>query len=233
MDKSQIEKLINDRVLTEKLNGDYRLKRPISILITQSVINKLKNVYNPGFEVGGLLEAKAIKPGYLEINQFHTIPNASSINYNYQPNAWEWDKKVNEILDRGNLPIALHTHPISLGFENYDNRRAWFYLKGSKADKQIARAGIYENLIMPEAIFTKDERLENGFGLIFYTGTIFPASVMALTTSQIVGGVAGLLATYFKKYRLAGVALAYLLFEFSRRPEYKYSDSGLLVNLSV
>lgn len=217
------------KILKKQANGEYRLMRPLRIQVRKGVIDGLGGTYRPDYERGGLLEAQAVGPGSLVINDFHEVPNRSANGYTYSPGAAAWETALSAILERGNLPFAVHTHPITLGIEAYDSKRAVFYLRPSKADKQIARQGITEVLNFPEAIYTKDSRLKNGFGFSFYTGTIFPASITGITTGQIVSGIAAGVMVITKRIGLALLAATYFLYEFRRMPEYELQESGDLV----
>ena len=220
------------KILKKQVNGEYRLMRPLQIRVAKKVLTKLADTYRPNYERGGLLEAKAAGAGSLIMSAFHEVLNKAGNGYTYAPNVQEWEGTISAILERGNLPFAVHTHPITLGIEAYDHKRAIFYLKPSKPDKKIARAGITESLNFPEVIFTKDDRLANGFGLSFYTGTIFPASITGITTGQIVSGVAAGLMMITKRIGLALLAAAYFMWEFRRMPEYELQENGdLTVNL--
>lgn len=217
------------KILKKQANGEYRLIRPLKIRVTKDVIQHLGQVYRPDYENGGLLEAHLAGPGSLIIADFHQVPNRAGNGYTYSPSSQAWENTVSSILERGNLPLAIHTHPLTLGIESYDSKRAIFYLKPSRADKQIARAGITEVLNLPEVLYTKDSRLENGFGLSFYTGTIFPASITGITTGQIVSGIAAGLMVITKRVGLALLAAAYFMYEFRRMPEYELHENGDLV----
>lgn len=226
--------LINAGVVSKRIDGEYRLKRPIQIRVRVEVIEKLKSIYRPDYENGGILEAKVNGKGILLIDTFHVIPNAATNGYTYSPAAATWGNTRDEILMRGNLPFALHTHPLTLGIENYDSKRAVFYLKPSPADKRIAREGITDTLNMPEVLFTVDKRFKEGYGISFYTGSIFPASITAFSTSQVVSSIATGLAVLGKRYGLALIGAVYFMLEFNRKPVYKYEENGdVLISLQA
>lgn len=226
MTKERLQTLIEWRILRNQGANEYRLRRPMQITVRRGVIDLLKNLYPENYETGGLLEAELAGMGTLVIDRFHQVRNAASVNYHYAPDAAAWEKTLAEIVSRGNLPIALHTHPVSLGIESYDERKSTFYLKSSKADRKIAREGITDTLVMPEAIFVRDPGLENGFGLVFYTGTIFPGSITALSTVSYISGGLALLA-FRRNKKLAGMAAGVGLAEFLiRRPRYRLEDNG-------
>lgn len=213
-------------ILKKQTNGEYRLMRPLQVRVTKEVLDQLGDTYRPGYEKGGLLEAQAVGVGSLVISNFHEVPNRAVNGYTYSPGAQAWESALSAILQRGSLPFAVHTHPLQLGIESYDSKRAIFYLKPSKADKKIARAGITEVLNLPEVLFTKDSRLKNGFGLSFYTGTIFPASITGITAGQIVSGVAAGLMALTRRIGLALLAAVYFMYEFRRMPEYELQENG-------
>lgn len=217
------------KILKRQANGEYRLMRPLKIQVRKEVLSKLGDTYRPNYEKGGLLEAQAAGSGSLVIVAFHEVHNQAINGYTYSPGVQAWESTITSILERGNIPFAVHTHPLTLNIESYDSKRAIFYLKPSKADKKIARQGITEVLNLPEVLFTKDSRLKNGFGLSFYTGTIFPASITGITTGQIVSSIAAGLMVLTKRAGLALVAAAYFMWEFRRMPEYLLQDNGDLV----
>lgn len=220
------------KIIKKQANGEYRLIRPLRILIKKDVLSALAATYRSDYEKGGILEAQAAGTGSLVITAFHEVYNQSVNGYTYSPGVGAWEWTLSAILERGSIPFAVHTHPLQLGIESYDSKRAIFYLKPSKPDKQIARAGITEVLNLPEVLYTKDSRLQNGFGLSFYTGTIFPASITGITTGQIVSGIAAGLMVLTKRVGLALLAAAYFMYEFRRMPEYELQGNGdLLVNL--
>lgn len=217
------------KILKRQAGGEYRLLRPLRIQVRREVLARLGAIYQPSYEKGGVLEAQAVGMGSLVIHEFHEVHNQAINGYTYSPGLAAWESTVSAILERGNLPFAVHTHPLQLGIERYDSKRAIFYLKPSKADKQIAREGITEVLNLPEVLYTKDSRLKNGFGLSFYTGTIFPASITGITTGQIVSGIAAGVMVLTKRIGLALLSAAYFMYEFRRMPEYELQNSGDLV----
>lgn len=217
------------KILKRQANGEYRLIRPLRIQVRKAVLSRLADTYRPDYEKGGLLEAQAVGPGSLVVQAFHEVHNQAINGYTYSPSLQAWESTISAILERGNLPFAVHTHPLQLGIESYDSKRAIFYLKPSKSDKQIARAGVTEVLNLPEVLYTKDSRLQNGFGLSFYTGTIFPASITGITTGQIVSGIAAGMMVIAKRIALALLAAAYFMYEFRRMPEYELQENGDLV----
>jgi hypothetical protein len=224
-----MQNFINAGILAKRIDGEYRLKRPLEIRVSKTVIAQLKSIYREDYENGGILEGRIDTKGKLLIDVFHMIPNSAKNGYTYSPSVQTWNMVRDGILSRGNLPFALHTHPLKLGLEHYDSKRAVFYLKPSRADKKIAREGITESLNMPEVLFTVDQRFKQGYGISFYTGTIFPASITAFSTSQIVSGaVSGLLALS-GQYGFALVGVVYFMLEFNRRPQYIYEDGGDVV----
>ncbi len=226
MTNERLKTYIDRQILIKKGANEYRLRRPLQITVTKKVINQLKSVYPETYETGGILEAEIAGNGTLVINNFYEVTNTAVKDYNYSPNPMLWDNFLNLILSKGNLPIALHTHPIRLGIEHYDERKSTFFLKSSKADRKIAREGITDSLVMPEAIFTRDSGLENGFGLVFYTGTIFPASITALSAVSYIS--AGLSLLTFKKNKiLSGLSAGVGLVDFFiRRPKYVLEKNG-------
>lgn len=217
-----INNLLAKKVIT-KIGTAYRLKRPMTITIAKSVIEKLKAVYIEDGEKGGILEGIAFESSIMIVD-FLEVKNQSQVSYNYSPNTNNWNATINEVISRGNLPFGIHTHPIRLGIERYDAQKAKFYLKPSSPDKAIARDGINDYLELPEAIFTKDSRLDNGFGLVFYTGWIFPASNVALSTLQIITGAMAVL--FRKQPAILMGSLALLVFDFFRRPKYRLLSNG-------
>lgn len=213
-------------------DGEYRLRRPLRIEIGQTVIDQISRIYKKDYENGGLLEFAA-STGSLDCLAFHQVPNKSANSTSYNPSAAAFNAKVAEILDRGNLPMAIHTHPTQIGWTPYDQKRVKFYLKSSKPDRHIANKGLTDYLDLPEAIFVKDERFNTGYGIAFYEGQIFPYSITALSNAQI---AAGIVAAYYMlrgkltKLLLAGL-VSWFLVEFIRRPVYKYSKDGLSIKL--
>lgn len=226
MTNERLNTLIEWQILRRQGANEYRLRRPMQITVRKRVIDLLKAIYPEDHETGGVLEAELAGTGTLVIDRFHQVRNAAAQNYHYSPDSGAWDRTLTEIVNRGNLPIAVHTHPVSLGIESYDERKSTFYLKSSRTDRKIAREGITETLIMPEAIFVRDPGLENGFGLVFYTGTIFPGSITALSTVGYISGGLALLA-FRRNKKLAGIAAAVGVAEFLiRRPRYRLEESG-------
>jgi hypothetical protein len=225
MTQEQIDAYLVRKILRKQGQNEYRLRRPLQITVRSGVITQLLAMYPDTYEAGGILEAEIAGNGSLVIDRFHEVPNVAVKSYNYQPHYYNWENTIGMILERGNLPIPLHTHPRRLGIESYDSKRAKFYLKSSKADRHIARNGVTDYLNLPEAIFVKEAGLENGFGLVFYTGTIFPGSVTALTTLQYVALGAAALA-FGRNNLLFGLASGAFVFDFVRHPEYKLEKSG-------
>lgn len=226
MEASKIQKLIKSQIIKKQYENEYRLVRPLQITVLKTVLDKLKSIYKPDYEKGGLLEGVAAANGTVVIEAFHQIPNGATNGYNYNPNTVLWDSKINEIIARGNLPFAIHTHPLTLGIESYDNKRSIFYLKPSKQDKGIAREGITPYFNFPEAIFTKDSNLDNGFGLNFFTGYIFPSSITAISTVQAISLGASLLGVITKSKTLFAVGLGTFFLDFYRRANYEILSNG-------
>ena len=226
MQASRLKKLITLGIIKQQYSNEYRLQRPLNITIERRVIDELKRIDLPTSEKGGILEGIAIDNQKIVIADFHEIPNGSTVGYNYNPNIKLWDSKINEIIARGNLPFAIHTHPLTLGIESYDNKRSIFYLRPSKQDKAIARNGITPYFNFPEAIFTQDPNLENGFGISFFTGYIFPASISQVSQLQwgaIAGGILSILTT---NKSLFYVSVGVLLLDFFRRANYTLEPNG-------
>lgn len=224
--------LITNNVLRFRPNStgrEYSLKRPLSIRFPVDIIDKLKAIYQPNIEKGGLFELQASESTLTCIN-FHQIPNKSSTASTYNPNQAAWNYKINEIIERGNLPLAVHTHPTKLGIEAYDKKRVNFYLKSSRPDRLIADKTITDNLQMPEAIFVNDTRFGSGYGLALYEGGLFPYAISAISDTQLVLAIGtGVLLAFNKLSRkLLYVVLAWFLFEFLRRPKYTYDSKGNL-----
>lgn len=222
----EIERLINSNIIKKQYEGEYRLVRPLKIIIKRSVLDSLSKIYKPSYEEGGLLESKAIGGGTLIVDFFHLVKNKSILSYSYSPNAKEFQNKIDDIIGRGNLPFAIHTHPIKLGIDTYDNNRAKFFIRPSKADKYIARDGITPYFNFPEVIYTKDVRLNNGFGLSFFTGFIFPASNVGISVSSWLFLGSGILGLAIKNKSLTFLSGIAILLDLFRRPNYKLLASG-------
>lgn len=233
-----LNNLVAKKVLRFRPNSDgreYSLARPLKINFSYSIINQLKAIYKPDREKGGIFEFIAVQSELVCV-KFHEIPNGAVNSTSYNPNKIQFDKTVDEILLRGNLPMAVHTHPTAIGLHSYDTKNAKFYLKSSRPDRLIADQTIDDNLVMPEAIFVKDERFGTGYGLAIYEGGIFPYAISAISDTQIVvAGAAGILLALNKLsrnalYLIAGVFTV----EFFRRPKYEYDAQGnLKVSISI
>ncbi|GAB3519480.1 hypothetical protein [Emticicia fontis] len=191
-------------------------------------MNKLKSIYNPSLERGGLFELTA-SDGKLTCIEFHQV-NGTNNSTSYNPNTVLWNEKVQQILGRGNLPLAVHTHPTKIGLHAYDSKQVRFYLKSSRPDRLIADKTISENLQMPEAIFVKDERFGTGYGLALYEGGLFPYAISAVSDTQLVILIGtGLLMAFNKLSRkVLYLLIGWFLFEFLRRPKYEYDGGGNL-----
>jgi hypothetical protein len=226
MKTEHLNSLIKQSIIKKQYENEYRLVRPLRIIIRKSVLDLLKQTYKPSYEEGGLLEAVAFSKGVIVVSEFHKVNNKAVVGYSYSPSTKEFESVINGIISRGNLPFAIHTHPVKLGIEPYDSKRSKFYLKPSLADKSIARDGITPYFNFPEAIFTFDERLGNGFGISFYTGFIFPASLTALSTLQIASLVAFGYAYYKKSMSLKIASGAMFLLDYFRRPQYDILKNG-------
>jgi hypothetical protein len=232
MNAEKLQNYLNLKILKKQSSEEYRLQRPLTITITKKVIDYLKKIYIENGEKGGLFSAYPVGRGALVINDFFEVPNVAAKSYNYNPVVSLFNSVVNDIIQKGDLPFAIHTHPIKLGFEAYDSKRSKFYLKSSPQDRAIARAGLVPYFNFPEAIFVKDSRLKGGFGINFYTGTIFPASTTALTTLQWVSGGVALLSLGYNKL-ISAIGAGVFGFDFFRRPKYTMLANGdLRIDLS-
>jgi hypothetical protein len=214
----------------------YRLKRPLEILVQNSAIEQLKNIYTPNGENGGLL---VLIPSIDEngrklflCKQFINIPNESLNATNYQPNNFRFEAAARAIFAAGNIAVPIHTHPTNIGLESYDTKRANFYLKSSKADRSISFAGQLDIIETPEAIFVSDPRFDKGYKLAFYSGNVFPDSYRGLSIEQIgllIFAAWGISAA--KPNLVFILIIAGLILEF-RKPKYIYFENGVSVNLS-
>lgn len=209
-------------------SNEYQLKRPVKIVVKNNVIEALKKVYQKNYEQGGVMELRPLTKGVLICDNFIFVKNTSVNSYSYAPNMALLNSKVFEVTDRGNLPVVIHTHPTEIGIHAYDRKRVQFFLKSSRPDRVISR-NTNEVLNMPEAIFVKDTRFGNQqYALNFFTGGIFPQSVSALSTNQIIAlSIAAIGMLFNKISRKILVLLAGLFFfEFYRRPDYTYLPNG-------
>lgn len=232
MDANKLKNYLDRKIIKKQSTDEYRLQRPLSITITKKVIDQLKAIYQENNEKGGLFEAYGVGKGMIVIDDFIEVPNISAKSYNYNPVPSLFNNVVNEIIQRGGLPFAIHTHPVRLGFDAYDSKRSKFYLKSSPQDRAIARAGLVPYFNFPEAIFVKDSRLKGGFGINFYTGTIFPASTTALTTLQWVSGGVALLSLGYSPV-ITAISAGVFGFDFLRKPKYSQLTNGdLRIDLS-
>lgn len=232
-----IEELLSKKVLRTKIltgGTEYTLRRPTTIIVPQGIIGQLSSVYQPDYEEGGVLEFKATAESTLEAVDFIPVKNRSKLSYSYAPYKVEFDKVVNEVANRGNLPFAIHTHPTTIGQEHYDNSNVKLYLTSSKADRQIASQGITEQLFLPECIFVKDSRLENGFELNFFKGEAFPASRGQFSTTQLVTGgtLLGMRMLGIQNDKVSILSGIWFSVEFLRLPKYFYENGGLKITLS-
>lgn len=224
----------NSGILIKKrlLNTDnYRLKRPIIIVIKKSVLDQLKAIYQPSFERGGLVLFRNQKGNILEGFKFIEVPNAATNSVSYSPSTAKFSTEIQNALGGGFLPMAIHTHPTSIGLHAYDTKKQRFYLRASKADISIANSGITDILEVPEMIFVKDTRFAQGYDLAMYSGTIFPQTVSSLSDAQIGLGIVGGIGALFNRFTKTALTLigAWFLIEFSRRPKYEYQSNGDLV----
>lgn len=232
MNAERLKTYLDKKIIKKQSADEYRLQRPLTKIIRKKVIDHLKDIYLENAEKGGLLESYAGGKSTLVFDSFLEVPNVSAKAYNYNPIASQFNGVVNDIIQRGGLPFAVHTHPIRLGIEAYDSKRSKFYLKSSPQDRAIARAGLVPYFNFPEAIFVKDSRLKGGYGLNFYTGTIFPASTTALTTLQWVSGGIGLLSLGYSPV-ITAISAGVFGFDFFRRPKYTQLGNGdLRIDLS-
>lgn len=214
---------------------EFRLKRPIEILIKKAVIAQLKAVYKSDSETGGILKLQVSGVSKLVCTEFIEVKNKSVSDSTYNPDLIEWNNQVQSILDAGFLPLPVHTHPTKLGLHFYDSKRVKFYLGSSKADRVIARQTEAENLNMPEAIFVQDERFGSGYGISLYEGTIFPNSITAISDLQISIAVSAGIFLYSKKLtrKLLYLLFGLFLFEFLRRPKYlKLANGDFLIDVT-
>lgn len=209
---------------------EYSLARPLNIKFSAGIINELRAIYAPNREAGGLFELIATESTLTAV-KFHEIKNGALNSTSYNPPKKAFDAKIAEIIGRGNLPMAVHTHPTKIGLHSYDSKREIFYLKSSRPDRLIADKNIASGLVMPEAIFVKDERFGTGFGLAIYEGGLFPYAISALSDTQLVliASSAGLLSLGKLTRNALWLILIWFGIEFIRRPRYDYREDGSLV----
>lgn len=235
MEQKQIDNYVNLGILKPMVldSGEYRLQRPLNITIPKRILDKLANTYIPNGEKGGILAFRGNGNSAIICDLFIEVPNISNNAFSYEPNSVIFNAAVDSVLKLQYLPVVIHTHPTNLGFDKYDSKRVQFFLKSSKPDRQLARNGIVPFLNMPEAIFVKDERLNGGFGLNFFTGGIFPQSITALTSLQIGSVAVGAVGYGINKAITALAAMAFGI-DFIRKPKYYLqSDGSLLVTLTA
>lgn len=215
-------------------NNAVVIKRPCEILISANVVNKIKDIYAPTFERGGLLLLQPTPTrGQLFGKDLVVIPNQSAANSAYEPNEFIFKAEIAKAINAGFLPVAIHTHPTKLGLSGYDNKRVNFYLSSSQPDQRIAAAGVDiagRKLLLPEAIAVVDTRFDTGFSIAFYEGGILPASLAALSKTELaVAGAAGVSLLVWQRPLLLLLAVVFLYSEY-RRPKYTpQNDGGLLV----
>lgn len=217
----------------------FKLQRPTKIFITKNVIDKIKEIYRPDYENGGLLIGKFTN-GIILIDNIRVIKNQSLSKSEYTPSVKEWRKELQSIIWGELLPFAFHTHPTNLGIEYYDTSKPNFFIRSSQPDREVAKQGFdFQDveLFMPECIFVVDSRYENGINLNMYEGGILPPSVGRLGTVEIVTAVAGgvilIYKLLFQKYKylflLMAVIMLVFLFEWYRRPTYDFKNEGIEV----
>lgn len=225
------DNLLDKKVLRFRPNSvgrEYSLQRPLTIVFPVAIMNQLKAIYNPSIERGGLFELSATE-SKLTCVAFHQVMGSNNAT-SYNPNKAVWNETIRQIVNRGNLPLAVHTHPTKIGIHAYDSKQVRFYLKSSRPDRLIADKIITDNLTMPEAIFVKDERFGTGYGLALYEGGIFPYAISAVSDTQLVILIGtGILMAINKLSRKAlYLLMGWFLFEFLRRPKYDYDLQGNL-----
>jgi hypothetical protein len=214
-------------------SGEYRFKRPLQISVPKKIIDRLKSIYIKNGERGGVMAFAPNGNNKIICVDFIEVENMAKNSFNYIPNEAFFNSAITQILNKGFLPIVVHTHPTELGFSQYDSKRVQFYLKSSKPDRIIARNGVVPFLNMPECIFVQDERFNGGFALNFFTGGIFPQSVTSLTSLQFVSLGIGIIS-YFMKNKIFTLASGAVFFtDFVRKPKYSLDNGGLRVTLSV
>lgn len=221
-----------NQLLKETGNG-FVLKKPLTIIISKSVIDILNSIYIANGERGGLMWLESTGDNTAQIKRVSVLQNTSGDNTKFEPTEKEMQETINLITSSGCLPIVFHTHPTNLGIPLYDNKKENFYLRASQPDRVFAQNLLDgTTLYMPEMIFVKDERFENGYGLALYGGKILPNGFSRLSALQFC--ILAALGYIWVKKGVTGTTLAFavglLLLEESKRPKYNTENGNYIIS---
>lgn len=227
--------IINSPILT-KISSGYVLNKPLTITVTKEVINQLKAKYLPNGETGGLFWLRATSKTTAVIDNITFLPNLSGLATGYSTSTALFNATVNTILAANYLPVVFHTHPVSLGLSLYDSRKQNFYLRASAADRRLSKDTITDSvpLYMPEIIFVKDERYEDGYAMAAYGGNILPNGFSRLSNTQIALLGLGFYLFYTNKinYTSLFVIGGFIFLEEIKRPVYgNLKDGSFLIKI--
>jgi hypothetical protein len=217
---------------TTATTNEYTLNRPISILISKGVVNALNQQYNKTLEKGGIMALSYDEKGAY-INEIFFVANTSKFRSAYLPDPKKWVETLNLILLSGRLPIVFHTHPTTLGLQNYDSKRSNFYLKSSLQDRKLTKTGLKvetDLLKMPECIFVQDARFKAGYSLVFY-GNGFPKSFAFLTQNEfyLTGAIAAAKILGISNFLVIPSSILGFAYEEMNRPKYIDLDNQILI----
>lgn len=229
--KLDLENLVENKVLSFENSSTpyYQLNPPFELHFILDVIQALKQTYDPERENGGLFWFRPVD-SVLRVEKLSFIRNKSLTKTGYDPDAYDWNKEFNLIIEQGFLPIAFHTHPTKIGYALYDSKRKNFYLKSSKPDREVAKT-IYNQLLMPECIFVEDDNFAGGYGLAIYEGGILPPSFAGFSQKQILFASIAVIGFMLKGKAgkvLLGTGIVLTLMEEKKRPKYFVEPDGSL-----
>jgi hypothetical protein len=201
-------------ILDSEMSGGkrkYYLKTPFTIHITENVIRKIREKYNPKVEKGGLLLGKPLKNNserMLEIREVEFVKNISNNpNNSYQYESNQYNKIINYCLSgekngRFYFPINFHTHP-TYHKEDFNSLLNYLNQVGtSLADKRFCKEEININshsLILPNALVVGTDKYGDKLFIGFYGGNIAPSDFIDYM-GKVAGETFGELIDIIKKW---------------------------------
>ena len=228
----------------------YTVSPGCTFRITKRVLSVLQSNYKPNAEIGGIL-------GFLPVKNekdYNFICDNVEIIANGQPsqkqkNSYLFDPKtfnrsINDKVKNGMLPVKFHSHPVSIGDRNYDNRLIDFFSKTSITDRHssyIPYRVSGDLLIMPDGLLAPENREGTETRFYLYNGFITPLSIRALVQKErnfLVIALSILASLYFAGFKkafyssiAAAFAVGFVIFtrEAALRPKITKDERGDLL----
>jgi hypothetical protein len=232
-------------VVTTEGRPTLMLKKPVRLVVPQSVLQQLATLYPKDHETGGFLYAQVnSQTGTLTVNQVAQLPNQATNPTTYQASATDYQRGIDAAIQRDLLPLRFHTHPLQTLNSLYNSQALSFFQKTSTTDRHSSYTPIYignQALVLPDCLISPNDRDGQSIRFTIYNGFVAPNSFGALLPNEqlFIGLVVLVLvlvgALYSWKKAASSLVVCVLIgavvFIQEKRPTYTYTDIGLVISI--